>query len=99
MSSGYRLRVSGDLASFVRKLHPQIKRKVRAGLDDILTDPACGKPLKLELAGLWSYRIGRFRIIYRIGEQKVIELVTIGPRKNIYEETYRLMAKQLHKEG
>ncbi len=62
-------------------------------LADILADPFCGKALKLELTGLWSYRVGRHRIIYRRGEEKVIELVALGPRSTIYEETCRLIMK------
>ena len=91
MSQSRQLRVPDAMVSLVRKLHPRIKRKIRAGLNDILVNPECGKTLRMELAGLLSYRVGRFRIIYRSGEENVIELVAIGPRKTIYEETYRLL--------
>lgn len=73
----------------IRSLHPTIKRKVRAALQAIVEVPASGKPLKEELAGLRSYRIGRFRIVYRIAENRSIEIVAIGPRSYIYQETYR----------
>jgi len=72
-------------------MHPQLKRKIRAGLDDIIANPECGKALQLELSGLRSYRVNRFRIIYRPVADKVVELVAVGPRKSIYEETYRLI--------
>ncbi len=90
----YRLRVSGNLAELVRGLHPELKRKVRAGLDLIRTDPAPGKALHDELAGLRSLRVGRFRIIYRVAARRVIELVAIGPRRTIYEETLRLLRRK-----
>jgi mRNA interferase RelE/StbE len=70
-----------------------LKSKVRAALTNIINPPDCGKALKLELTGLWTYRVGRFRIIYRLGADKIVELVAVGPRKTIYEETYRLLAK------
>jgi len=90
------LRVPGHVADVIRGLHPQIKRKLRAALTDIVADLHVGKALRDELAGLRSFRVGKFRIIYRIGDRagadRCIELVAFGPRKRIYEETYRLVA-------
>ena len=90
---GPRLRVPGELGTLIRGLHPELKRKVRAGLDTIQTDPLAGKELRDDLAGLRSLRIGRFRIIYRIAPRDLIELVAIGPRRSIYEETLRLLRR------
>ena len=90
MSLSRRLRVSHEVAALIRDLHPVLKRKVRASLQSIVEDPYAGKPLQAELQGLRSYRIGRFRIIYRLGRE--VELVAFGPRDSIYLETYR----QLH---
>ena len=64
-----------------------LKRKVRAALQALLENPRAGKALRNELRGLRSYRVGRFRIIYRIGGD--LELVAFGPRDSIYLETYR----------
>lgn len=89
-----RLRVPQNVAALVRKLHPGVKRKVRSGLTAILRDPASGKALKDELEGLRSYRLGRIRIIYRVGARGVIEIVAIGPRVTIYEATVRLLKKE-----
>lgn len=87
-----RLRVSDDVASSIRGLHPDLKRKVRCALRDILDDPTIGKLLRDELAGLHSCRIGRFRIVYRAAGS-VIEIVAVGPRRTIYEETWRRVRK------
>ena len=61
-----KLRVSDEIVALIRGCHPQLKRKFRAGLRHILIEPEVGKSLKDELEGLRSYRISRFRIIYRI---------------------------------
>ena len=82
-----RLRVPHEVAALVRGLHPALKRKVRAALQAILDAPHSGKALRNELRGLRSYRVGRFRIIYRL--RRDVELVAIGPRDSIYVETYR----------
>ncbi|MGQ0593937.1 MAG: type II toxin-antitoxin system RelE family toxin [Gammaproteobacteria bacterium] len=89
----YRLRAPPQISALIGGLHPRIKKKVRAALEAILSDPHAGKALKDELAGLRSFRIGHFRIVYRISARRVIELVAIGPRERIYEATYRLIAK------
>jgi mRNA interferase RelE/StbE len=89
----FRLRVPASLAALLRGLHPDLRRKVRAALDIIRTEPHAGKALRDELAGLRSLRIGSLRVIYRIGPERVIELVAIGPRRTIYEETFRLLRR------
>ncbi len=91
MSGTRKLLVPDSIVLLIKKMHPHLKKKIRAGLDDILINPECGKPLQLELSELWSYRVNRFRIIYRIGPAKTVELIAVGPRKTIYEETYRLI--------
>ena len=90
----YALRVPHRLAELIRGLHPQLKRKLRAALEQLATEPRSGKALKGEFGGLWSFRVGRFRVIYRIGAGRRIDLVAFGPRERIYEETYRLVARE-----
>jgi mRNA interferase RelE/StbE len=92
-TASHRLRVPDQVAGTLRNLHPQLKKKVRVSLKMILADPYSGKALKEELSGLRSFRVGRFRIIYRIAAGKEIEIVTIGPRESIYRETYLLLRK------
>ena len=89
----YTLRVPPDLAGLIRSLHPKLKRKLRAALHQIATEPRLGKPLKGEREGLWSLRLGRFRVIYRLGAGRGIDLVAFGPCERIYEETSRLVAR------
>jgi mRNA interferase RelE/StbE len=86
-----KLKVPDTVAKLIRNLHPHIKKKVKASLQAIMSDPCSGKPLKDELAGLRSFRVSRFRIIYRISGKKLIEIIAIGPRECIYEETFRLL--------
>ncbi|MCP4678798.1 MAG: type II toxin-antitoxin system RelE/ParE family toxin [Deltaproteobacteria bacterium] len=89
----YRLRVPAETVDLIKNLHPGIKRKVRAALEIIMSDPHAGKALQAELEGLLTYRVGRLRVVYRVPSRRVIEIVAIGPRKTIYQETYRLVRK------
>ena len=88
------LRIPDHLVKFIRTLHPEIKRKVKSALRRIIAKPYSGKLLKDELGGLRSVRVSRFRIIYLFDAKKEIQIVAIGPRATIYEETYRLIKKE-----
>ncbi len=90
----YKLRIPDYLVKFIRTLHPVIKKKIKVALKSIIANPDSGKSLKDELDGLRSTRVSRFRIIYRLEDPKEIQIVAIGPRSNIYEETYRLIKKE-----
>ncbi len=89
-----KLRVPDEVVALIRGCHPQLKRKIRGGLRHIITEPEAGKSLKDDLEGLKSYRVSRFRIIYRISSKQTIDIVAVGPRKTIYEETYRIIRKE-----
>ena len=90
----YKLRIPNDKVSLIRGLHPQLKKKIRAALLEITDNPHIGKALRIELNGLWSYPIKKIRIIYRFTTKKYTDIIAIGPRKNIYAETYKLLKKK-----
>ncbi|MBI2882801.1 MAG: type II toxin-antitoxin system RelE/ParE family toxin [Candidatus Methylomirabilis oxyfera] len=87
------LRAPDAVRTLLRHLHPELKKKVKATLETILLDPSHGKALKAELLGLRSVRIGRLRVICRI-TPAAVDLVAIGPRRTIYEETVRLLRRE-----
>lgn len=91
MKVAHRFRVPAEVVQLVRGLHPEIKRKVRSGLDLLGREPHAGKALQGELAGPRSLRLGAYRIVYRVGARRTVEIVTVGPRKTIYEQTLRLV--------
>ena len=91
----YSLLVPEEIVTLIRGLHPIIKSQIRKGFEDIVEDPFTGKLLKEELHGLMSYRVKRYRIIYRlVSDKKQLEIVAIGPRKNIYEETFKIISRK-----
>ena len=95
-----KLRVSDETADLIRSLHPDLKRKIKAALQTILNDPEAGKALKEDLEGLRSFRVGKFRVVYTKSSGKmIIDIVAIGPRKTIYEETLRLLRKAKDRAG
>ena len=74
----------------LRKLGPQAGRDVLSYLDESIAcdeDPRrFGKGLKAELAGLWRYRVGDYRILCQIQDHELVVLVVaVGHRRNVYD--------------
>ena len=74
--------ISNDLASIPKSQKEKIKKAIRERLSE---EPVkLGKPLRYSLGGLRRLRVGDWRIIYRIND-RVVEIVKIGNRKDVYE--------------
>lgn len=75
----------------LRKLDASAQRNILHYLRERLAtdqDPRrFGAPLRRNLAGLWKYRIGAYRLVCRIEDGLVTVLVLrVGHRKDVYEE-------------
>lgn len=82
----YRVIVPPPVEKILSTFHPLLKRRIRAALDALKADPFQGKALGEELAGFFSYRVSRHRVVYRIvGNSGEVRVVAIGPRKSIYQ--------------
>ena len=90
----YQLRVPNHLVELIRGLHPGIKGKIRISLKTLVTDPNAGTHLRDEMEELQSFKVKRLRIIYKVARQEEIHIIAIGPREQIYEDTFRLILKK-----
>ena len=91
----YRARYTPEAAERIRKLHPEIKREIRDGIRTLLNNPLAGHALHSELSGYWSYRVRTYRIIYQIKDDDTsLDVVFVGPRRNVYEELRALLLEQ-----
>lgn len=89
---GYRARYTQEAAERIRKFHPQVKREIKEGIRALLISPLAGHSLQFELAGLRSFRVRTYRIIYRIyDDESCLSIVFVGPRRNVYEELRTLL--------
>ena len=68
--STYRLRIPIGVADLIRGVHPLLKQKIKSALHAIQPNPRCGKSLREELTGLRTYRVTRFRVVYRVADVK-----------------------------
>lgn len=86
------LRYAASAARALRKLDPQVQRKLKAAIDELATDPERGKPLQFTLKGLRSWRTGDYRIIYRIVVDRIeILVLAVGHRRDVYERLRRTL--------
>jgi mRNA interferase RelE/StbE len=77
-------------AKELRKLNRQAQQEILRYLRERITtdeDPRrFGKPLSRDLAGLWRYRVGNYRLVCDIEDEKVVVLVVrVGHRKDVYK--------------
>jgi len=81
----------------IEKLDPSIRRIIRKAIESLAANPAKGKPLAYDLAGLHSLRTSDYRVIYRIKEKELIIIViAVGHRKEIYKRLKKLLKRIAH---
>ncbi len=82
----YSLNLDKDTKVFLKKLDKPEQERILNKLEGLKNNPELGKPLTGNLTGLWSLRIGKYRALYRILNEKLIIIVLdIGHRKDIYD--------------
>lgn len=93
--AGYRPDIPPHVADVIRNLPPEVKRGVKAAIRALANEPGGGEPLQRELAGLWKYRVRRFRIVYAIDRQRrVLRIMAVGHRRIVYEELAALARRR-----
>jgi len=81
----YKLLISKRAKKEIKKISRLHQEAIVSALEEIKDDPLSGKPLTRELSGRFSYRIGIFRIIYKINKQdKTVQILTAGHRSSVY---------------
>lgn len=84
------LKISSQAAKFYATLHGKDQQRIAAAFNGLRNDPQSGKPLKGELKGFWSYRVGAYRIIYKLEKEEIaVYVLRIQHRKEVYERFRR----------
>ena len=92
-----RLQFTPEAARLLAKLHPEAKKLIKSGLDELRQNPYLGDDLQEELSGFKSYKIKRYRVLYAVDEEKeVIRVYYVGQRRDVYEQ-FRDLLSDLHK--
>lgn len=88
----YKIAYTKEAKQRIDRLSIKKKRQIKEAVERIAQNPDIGKPLTYELSGLFSYRSGDYRIIYRIYHKEILVIIlTIGHRKDIYKKLRRKM--------
>jgi mRNA interferase RelE/StbE len=88
--SVWRVEFDRDAARDLRKLDAQARRDILRYLRERIAtkeDPRrFGHALTGDLKGLWRYRVGDFRIVASIEDNRfVVLVVTVGHRREVYD--------------
>lgn len=74
--------------NYFRRALKHFQQRVRAAIVDIQTNPFTHpnvRRLHGELKGLLRYRIGNFRLVYRVLEdERESRIIALGPRGDVY---------------
>ena len=66
------------------KLDENLQKRIKEKIKDLQYNPYKGVPLTAGFKGKYKIRVGEYRIIYTLKENRVY-LLAIGLRKNVYK--------------
>lgn len=86
----YELEFSKEALKQLKKMDKSVSRVILAWLSKNIEHTENprqhGKGLTADKSGLWRYRVGDYRILVKIEDEKlVVYAVTIGHRRDIYK--------------
>ena len=77
------LQFSSSAQQFIADLQPPLQTRIENALLEIAANPRAGKPLKGDLKGNYSQRVGDWRIIYSI-EKSFAYVKDVRHRREVY---------------
>jgi len=81
----YSLQIKKSAAKALQKIEKNDRIRLIENIDRLRNEPNAGGVLKGEFAGLRRLRVGNYRIIYEvIDERLVILVIRIGHRRDAY---------------
>ena len=82
----YRIIISPTASKELKNISKIYRKASAETLIELKENPYIGKALTRRLTGKYSYRIGVYRIIYKINKKdKIIYILTAGHRGKIYK--------------
>jgi mRNA interferase RelE/StbE len=76
-----------QLAKLDRQVQTEIVRYLRERISTDDDPRRYGVPLRKELTGRWKYRVGAYRLICEIQDEKILVLVLmVGHRSNVFDK-------------
>ncbi len=83
--SEYELILSPKAENQLKKISRNHQKVLIETFMEMVEDPLLGKPLGRELAGRFSFRVGSFRLVYKVDQiDKRVIVLRIGHRSKVY---------------
>lgn len=85
--STYRIEVRPAAARSLRKLDPQVRRRIQGAIALLAQDPRPPRARALQGRSGLRLRVGDYRIIYTIEDDVLLVVVVrLGHRRDVYDE-------------
>jgi len=83
LKAKFEIRFTQRFLKNIKVLDREVQVRILRGINILKTNPYVGKPLRGEWKGIYSLRIGDYRVLYQIKKNEVFLLV-VGHRKRVY---------------
>ncbi len=81
----FEIRISSRAEKQIKRIKKIYQDAILSTLEEMRDDPFIGKPLSRDLMERFSYRIGVYRIIYKINKKdKIVMVISAGHRATVY---------------
>lgn len=81
----YRIKLTAKAKRELKNLSKSDNLSIGQIIEDLKEDPLIGKPLSRELIKKFSYRVGVYRVIYKINHRdKIITVLSAGHSSSVY---------------
>lgn len=81
----FKIKLTAKARRELKSLSKADKLSVGQIVEELKENPLIGKPLSRELIKKFSYRVGVYRVIYKINLQdEIIQIISAGHRGKIY---------------
>ncbi len=81
----YRIKITARAKKNLKLLSKSNFLAIGWVLEDLKEDPYLGKPLGRELLKRYTYRVGVYRIVYKINKKdKCVVIISTGHRSTVY---------------
>jgi len=82
----YRVQLTSTASRAFNRLHPEIKKQVKARLKTLHEAPYDGKALQHNLVDFRSLKIKRYRAVYQVNDmERSVTIYAISHRREIYD--------------
>jgi len=83
LKTKFEVRFTPRFLKRIRALDREVQVRVLQEVNVLKTNPYAGKPLRGEWKGVYSLRVGDYRVLYEV-KGNVIFLLVVGHRKHVY---------------